>query len=189
MKIIFFLIFIFLIININSVDISSFHVNYFKQNTKLYYVNAMNNVKGNIYFEFWGETDKTRYYIGKNYLTEEPILFNGNQEYFSIQSSSISTFHESIIVNDNENTADNNINILSMNWNTFDYINFQNSEFTYKPTKEVAFQNKKDEHQSQRNSLIKIKYNDNIWYFSFLIMYKALAHYLSFTLFKLTSMD
>ena len=89
MKIFFFLIFIFFIINIYSADISSFHVNYFKKNTKLYYVNAMNNVKRNIYFEFWGENDNTIYYIGKNYLTEEPILFNNNQEYFSIQSSSI----------------------------------------------------------------------------------------------------
>ena len=73
MKMLKFRIFILLIIKVYSFDISSFHVNYFKQNTKLYYVNAMNNVKGNIYFEFWGENDNTRYYIGKNYLTEEPI--------------------------------------------------------------------------------------------------------------------
>ena len=144
MKMLKFRIFILLIIKVYSIDISSFHVNYFKQNTKLYYVNAMNNVKGNIYFEFWGENDNTRYYIGKNYLTEESILFNNNQEYFSIQSSSISSFHESIIVNEDENNADNNINILSMNWNTFDYINFQNSEFTYKSTKDIAYENKKD---------------------------------------------
>ena len=187
MKMLKFRIFILLIIKVYSIDISSFHVNYFKQNTKLYYANAMNNVKGNIYFEFWGENDNTRYYIGKNYLTEESILFNNNQEYFSIQSGSISSFHESIIVNEDENTADNNINILSMNWNTFDYINFQNSEFTYKPTKNIAFENKKDKVQSYRNSLIKIKYNDNIYYFSFMIMYKLSAHYLSFTLFELTS--
>ena len=53
MKIFFYLIFILMIIKVYSVDISSFHVNYFKQNTKLYYVNAMNNAKGNIYFEFF----------------------------------------------------------------------------------------------------------------------------------------
>ena len=88
---------IYLIISIYSVDISSFHVEYFKQNTKLYYVNAMNNVKGNIYFEFWGENDKTRYFIGKNYLTEDDIIFNNNEKIYSIQSSSIDTFHESIL--------------------------------------------------------------------------------------------
>ena len=134
-----FLIFMIMIININSINISSFHVDYFKQNTKLYYVNAMNNIKGNIYFEFWGENDNTRYFIGKNYITEEQILFNNNQTYFSIQSNNIDTFHESIIVNDNENNEDNDINILSMNWNTFDFINFQNSEFTNKLTKNIAF--------------------------------------------------
>ena len=186
MKTLFFRIFILFLIYVNSVDISSFHVDYFQKNTKLYYVNAMNNAKGNLYLEFWGENDKTRYFIGKNYLTEEPILFNNNQQYFSIQSSDISTFHESLIVNDNENNADNNINILSMNWNTFDFINVENSEFTYKLTKKIAFENEKEKHQSLRNSLIKIKYNDNTMYFSFLIMFKLSAHYLSFTLFELT---
>ena len=186
MKTLFFRIFILFLIYVNSVDISSFHVDYFQKNTKLYYVNAMNNAKGNLYLEFWGENDKTRYFIGKNYLTEEPILFNNNQQYFSIQSSDISTFHESLIVNDNENNADNNINILSMNWNTFDFINVENSEFTYKLAKKIAFENEEEKHQSLRNSLIKIKYNDNTMYFSFLIMFKLSAHYLSFTLFELT---
>ena len=178
---------IYLIISIYSVDISSFHVEYFKQNTKLYYVNAMNNIKGNIYFEFWGENDKTRYFIGKNYLTEDDIIFNNNEKIYSIQSSSIDTFHESIIVNDNENTDDKNINILSINWNTFDYINFQNSEFTSKLTKNIAFENNKEKEQSFKNSLIKVNYNNNIYYFSFLIMYKLSAHYFSLTLFELSS--
>ena len=180
-------IFILLIITSQNVDISSFHIDYFKQNEKLYYVNAMNNDKGNLYFEFWGENDNTRYFTGKNYLTEEQILFNNDQSYFSIQSNAISTFHESIIVNENENNDDNNINILSMNWKTFDYVNFQNSEFTSKLTKDIAFENKKDKVQSFRNSLIKLKFNENTLYFSFLIMYKSIAHHLSFTLFQLTS--
>ena len=142
------LLLIILILNIGTLNISSLNINFFNQEKKLYYVNAMNNVKGNIYFEFWGENDNTRYYIGKNYLTEESILFNNNQEYFSIQSSSISSFHESIIVNEDENTADNNINILSMNWNTFDFINFQNSEFTNKLTKNIAFENNKENYSN-----------------------------------------
>ena len=60
MKTLFFRIFILFLIYVNSVDISSFHVDYFQKNTKLYYVNAMNNAKGNLYLEFWGENDKTR---------------------------------------------------------------------------------------------------------------------------------
>ena len=46
------------------------------QNSKLYYVNAMNNIKGNIYFEFWGENDNTNYIIGKSSESGESILFN-----------------------------------------------------------------------------------------------------------------
>ena len=190
MKMLFFRIFILLLIQVNSVDISSFHVDYFKENTKLYYVNAMNNDKGNLYFEFWGENDNIRYFIGKNYLTEEPIKFNGSQEYFSQVTSGTQTFHESLIVNDDENSEDNIINILSMNWNTFDFINVQNSKFSSKPTKDITgFTNQRDNYQSFRNSLIKVKYNDDeILYFSFLIMYNA-GCYLSFTLFKFESND
>ena len=40
---------------INSVDTSLLEINYFKERKNLYYVNAMNNNKGDIYFEFWGE--------------------------------------------------------------------------------------------------------------------------------------
>ena len=115
------LLLIFLIINSQTIDLSSFKINFFNQDEKLYYVNSMNNDKGDIYFEFWGENNAIRYFIGINYLTEERIKFNDN-EIFSIETNSISSFHESIIVNIN-----NEINILSMNSNYFDFINIKDT--------------------------------------------------------------
>jgi hypothetical protein len=55
-------------------DIKKLKVNYFKENKKSYYVDAINDDKGNIYFEIWGEKDNNRYFIGKNSDTEEPLL-------------------------------------------------------------------------------------------------------------------
>ena len=69
----------FFIICINTLDITSFDVNFFKQSTKLFYVNAMNNENGDIYFEFWGEEDAVRYFMGKSFSTEENIAINGNK--------------------------------------------------------------------------------------------------------------
>ena len=46
-------------------------------------VNAMNNIKGNIYFEFWGENGSTRYFIGINKKTEEYTIFKNNNNYYS----------------------------------------------------------------------------------------------------------
>ena len=172
MKMFFLQLFIFLLINIHSLDISQFHINYFQQNSKLYYVNAMNNIKGNIYFEFWGENDSKRYFVGINYLSEEYIIFNNDKIYFSIEANTISSFHESIIVNDNENDNDANISILSMNADNFDFINFDNKLFGTKSTKNYAFQNEGD--PSHRNSLIKIKNSNQ--YLASLIM-KKIGHY------------
>ena len=46
-----------------TLDLSSFNINFFKKESKLYYVNAFNNDIGDIYFKFWGETNKKRYFI------------------------------------------------------------------------------------------------------------------------------
>ena len=101
-----------------SVDTSLLKVNYFKQNTKLYYVNAMNNDKGDLYFEFWGEIDKNRYIISINSTTKEQINF-GDKNFFQIDASSSSSFyHESIIIDNNDE-----YNIFSINKENFDFIN------------------------------------------------------------------
>ena len=46
-----------------SIDISSFNINFFQQETELIFVNAMNNDNGDIYFEFWGQKNAIRYLI------------------------------------------------------------------------------------------------------------------------------
>ena len=69
---------IFLIISTYALDILSFDINYFRQDEKLYYVNAMNNDNGDIYFEFWGENNAVRYFIGLDYITEERLKINNN---------------------------------------------------------------------------------------------------------------
>ena len=53
----------FLVLSISAqpLNINQFKINFFEQSKKLYYVNAMNNENGDIYFEFWGEESSTRY--------------------------------------------------------------------------------------------------------------------------------
>ena len=101
-------------------DIKKLKVNYFKENKKLYYVNAINDDKGNIYFEIWGENNNNRYFIGKNSDTEEPLLFN-EKEILSVDAKVASNYHESIIVNYN-----NKINIFSFDYQYIYFINLQN---------------------------------------------------------------
>ena len=62
------LLLIILILNIGTLNISSLNINFFNQEKKLYYVNAMNNDNGDIYLEFWGEDNKIRYFIGIDYI-------------------------------------------------------------------------------------------------------------------------
>ena len=167
---------IFLIICINTLDITSFNVNFFKQSTKLFYVNAMNNENGDIYFEFWGEENAVRYFMGKNFSTEENIIINGNR-ICSINANLNWNFHESIIIKYNED-----VNILSMNSMNFDYINLEYNITSSKLTTQLIADN--DEGQSYRNCLIKLK-NGN--YLSSMILHSLLSHKIYMTIFELTS--
>ena len=169
------LLLIFLIFNTQTIDLSSFKINFFNQDEKLYYVNSMNNDNGDIYFEFWGENNKIRYFIGINYLTEERIKFNEN-EVFSIVTNTISTFHESIIVN-----IDNEINILSMSINYFNFINIKDSKHTFKPTKDFIFKN--NDITADRNCIIKLK--DNTYLLS-MLLHKYSSHYRNYRIFTFT---
>ena len=105
--------------DISGFVISTLKANYFNKNKNLYYINAINNDQGDLFMEFWGENNNIRYFIGLNATTGEKIYF-GNENLFSIESSSLSTYHETIIINNNEG-----YNIFSINYQNFDFINIK----------------------------------------------------------------
>ena len=173
------LLLIILILNIGTLNISSLNINFFNQEKKLYYVNAMNNDNGDIYLEFWGEDNKIRYFIGIDYINEGQINFNENKIY-SIETNEISKYHDSIIVNNN-----NEINIFSMNYEYFSFINIKDSKYTSKKTKDIIFENNGE--PSQRNSIIKLK--DNTYLLSIILHKLGIMHYINFRIFKFKSND
>jgi len=164
-----------------SIDISSFNINFFQQETELIFVNAMNNDNGDIYFEFWGQKNAIRYFIALDYTTEERLKINNN-EIYSIETNAISNFHESIIVNNN-----GDINIFSMNSEYFDFINIKESKHTFKETEN--FVPKNEGRPSQRNCIIKLK--DNTYLLSLLLHRAGLIykHYIHYIIFKFNSND
>ena len=168
--------FICLFICIISFDINSFDIHFFEQSTKLFYVNAMNSDNGDIYFEFWGEDDSMRYYIGKNYQTEENMKFNGN-EILSIDANSNWNYHESIIVDYNDD-----INIVSMNSKNIDYINIKNMSFSTKLTSQLIGSNNGS--PSYRSSLTKLQDGN---YLSSMVLKGSLSHKIYITIFKIES--
>jgi len=175
------LLIIFLIINTctYALDISSFDINYFRQDEKLYYVNAMHNDNGDIYFEFWGENNAIRYFIGLDYITEERLKINDN-EIYSIVANTISNYHDSIIVNNN-----NDINIFSINRDYFNFINIKESEFTFKTTEQMIIKSK--DRAAKRNCIIKLK-DDN--YLLSILLYKygfIPMHYIYFKIFSFST--
>ena len=173
------LLFIFLIISTYALDISSFDINYFRQDEKLYYVNAMNNDNGDIYFEFWGENNAVRYFIGLDYITEERLKINNN-EIYSIKANTISNYHDSIIVNNN-----NDINIFSINRDYLNFINIKESIFTFKTMEQMIIKSK--DRAAKRNCIIKLKDNN---YLLSILLYKSgfiSMHYIYFKIFSFSS--
>ena len=156
-------IFINLIGFINSSDTSLINIKYFNERKNLYYVNAMNNNNGDLFFEFWGEENNIRYFIGINATTGEDIYFNNNKIYQIAATSSSSIYHESIIINNN-----NENNIFSMNYINFDFINLKEGIFTTKSINQI-FDFDKQDYSSFRNCIFKLKNGD---YIMSIILYK-----------------
>ena len=153
-----------LFIFIFSYDTSLLKINYFQQNIKLYYVNAINNDKGDLYFEFWGEANQYRYLIGINVTSGEEIYF-GNEKIFQIlATSSSSIYHESIIISNN-----NMDNIFSINFKNFDFINIAQKVFSTK-TIEQIFNFEEQGKPGYRNCIIKLQNNN---YLLSMILYKS----------------
>ena len=139
--------------NFCSIDISLIKINYLDISKRLYYVNAFNDGNnGDLYLEYWGENSKIRYFLGISATTGKEIYFS-DEALFQIESNEISIYHDSILINDNENN-----NIFSLNYNNLDYINIKEKTFTSKPTKSLIAENKCD--SSYRNNIIKLKNNN-----------------------------
>ena len=144
---------VFLIEIVFDFDISTLKVNHFEEQQNLYYVNAMNSEDNDLYFEFWGEVDSTRYFIGKKNNTEESIKF-GEEEIFSIDTHITSTYHDSIIINYNEQ-----IYVFSMNYQYLNLIDFNNNQITSTETKNKIFAHSSGS-PSHKNKIIKLKNNN-----------------------------
>ena len=164
MKTYFLFIGFFILIQNNKFDITSTKVNYFTGNSNLYYVNALNDDKGNIYFEFCGSKNNIyyNYFIGINSDDEKPILFKNNN-IISFNQTISYTDHSSIIIN-----HDNNTNILSYDHRNMFFFNLLEKTISYKEiynifsnyiTKELYLKS------NFKNSIIKLKDNNYFIYY------------------------
>ena len=175
--------FLILILNfcylIYTFDLSLLKINYFFEEKELYYITTMNNDDGDLYIEYWGEANDFRYFIGLNLASGEDIIFD-NKNIKKIQASSNRIYHESIIINNN-----NENNIFSINYKYYEFINLNNGDFSQKtPDKLYDFTVKKT--KSFRNSIIKLK-NGN-YLLNIILSYSiANINYLYRTSFKFNS--
>ena len=148
------LIFLTLIHFIFSFNVSSLKVNYFEEKKKLFYINPLNNYKGDLYFEYWGEgSDNTRYFTGINVTTGEEIYF-GKEKIKKVEASE-SHYHTSIIINE---AGSDNDHIFSINIKKYylEFVNLENGAYSYKTINDL-FNIKVKEKPSYRNSIIKLK--------------------------------
>ena len=126
-------------------------VNYFKDKKKLYYTNVMNDDKGDLYIEYWGEENNLRYFMGISASTGEEIKFGNEKVKIITATVSNRIYHESIIINKN-----NENNIFSMNYKYYEFINLKNGGYDYKkPDKIYDFT--VESSNSFSNSVIKLK--------------------------------
>ena len=151
-KINIFILFIFLLhFNfVDSYDTSLLKINFFTNNNNLYYVNAINNGKGDVYIEYWGQ-NSILYLMGINSTTGEE-LYLGDSKVKKININSDSIYHDSIIIE-----YENNEYILSINYKTFDFIKINTGNFYYKPTKDILYE--EYDTPTFKNSIIKLKNN------------------------------
>jgi hypothetical protein len=108
-------------------------------------------------------------------------MYFNDERIFPIESNEISIYHDSILINFNEDN-----NIFSLNFNNLDYINLKEKIFTSKTTKSLISENKCD--SSYRNPIIKLKNNNYL--LSMVICQKTLFvthHEIFFRIFNFNS--
>ena len=134
-----------------------FKANYFEEKKGLYYVNALNDDKGNLFFEFWSYKDNISYFIGKSSETGESMIFD-NKNIFSINRKFSSNYHESIFINYNNNT-----NIFNLDFSNINFIKFKTKETFSKTINNIINNYKSGDDYSHRNSIIKLKNNNYLF--------------------------
>ena len=140
---------------VNSYDSSLLKVNYFFDANNLCYINALSNSKGDLYFEYFGNSDTIRYFYGLNSFTGKEILFN-NDKVLKINFDYKSMHHESKIINyqNNENY------IFTYNPEYCEFIDINNpNKFSYKKSENFIYNNGLDK-ASYRNKIITLSDNN-----------------------------
>ena len=137
-----------------SFDISSLKLNYFMKEKKLYYINPINNDRGDLYFEHWNGDNNIRYFIGINITTGEDIYF-GEEKIREIKASK-STYHASKIITDDK--KEDHVFTININNYNLEFINLTNGNFSSKKIEEI-FDITIDNYYepSSKNSIIKLK--------------------------------
>ena len=171
---IFFLLF-FKFVKINSFTLK---VNYFYDSKNLYFINPLNNSNGDLYFEYYGNTNKNRYINKINITSGKEIYFN-NDKVKQINSGYTTTNHESIIININN---DGNDYIFTISYNKCELININEGSITSTSTDDIIYES--DDTSSYRNYLLKL--NDNNYLLSLQIE-GTLSHYAYVHIFNFNS--
>ena len=162
-----------------SYDSSLLKINYFYDNTKLCYVNAMTNSKGDLYLEYCGPESGYRYFYTLDSKTGEEIFFNGNKiRRFSIYYGH--TYHESIFIK--ENNEENYIFSFSPSY--IDFFNLKTGTSSYQSSSIIDEKSKSRGYlntPSIKNTILKLK-NGN--YFLTFIRYTDIRYQQHFALFN-----
>ena len=162
-----------------SYDSSLLKINYFYDNTKLCYVNAMTNSKGDLYLEYCGPESEYRYFYTLDSKTGEEIYFNGNKiRRFSLYYGH--TYHESIFIN--YNNEENYIFSFSPTY--IDFFNLKIGTTSYQSSSLIDRKSKSRGYintPSIKNTILRLK-NGN--YLLTFIRYTDIRYQQNFALFN-----
>ena len=151
-----------IIINIFSMilsyDSSLLKINFFYDNSKLFYINAMTNSKGDLYLEYCGPESRYRYLYSLDSTTGEEIYFNENKiRKFNFDHEH--SYHESIFINYNN---EENF-IFSFNPSYIDFFNLKSGISSYKSSSLIDEKSKSRGYidtPSIKNTILRLK-NEN----------------------------
>ena len=159
------LLFINIIMFTMSYDTSLLKPNYFYDGSNLFYINAMNNSKGDLYIEYYGTNTGNRYIFGLNSTTGEEIYWDDNNNIKKFTSNFQHTYHNSIIININ----DQEHYIFSLSPYNCEFINLKEESISTKSTYAIFPDDSEKSNPSIKNNIIKLKNN---LYITSILLYK-----------------